>query len=229
MDVCCFRMHFNHSIAESEGSDIMSVPDQSIDPRLLSAAKEEFLKKGFEKASLAKICKAAGVTTGALYKRYKGKEELFCALVSDTVRDMMEYVSGIENTDLTGYSDQELYASFSLSPETNRKWLRFLYDHREGFTLLIRCASGTRYENFHQDWTEQMNRMDYIFYQEARRRRLTTKEISAEELHVLTYSVWALYYEPFFLGFTWEQMERHAETIYLFADWHSVLGMKEPG
>ena len=82
----------------------MSVPDQSIDPRLLSAAKEEFLKKGFEKASLAKICKAAGVTTGALYKRYKGKEELFCALVSDTVRDMMEYVSGIGNTDLTGYS-----------------------------------------------------------------------------------------------------------------------------
>ena len=66
----------------------MSVPDRSIDPRLLSAAKEEFLKKGFEKASLADICKAAGVTTGALYKRYKGKEELFSVLVSDTIRDM---------------------------------------------------------------------------------------------------------------------------------------------
>ena len=206
----------------------MSVPDRSIDPRLLSAAKKEFLEKGFEKASLAEICKAAGVTTGALYKRYKGKEELFCALVSDTVRDMAEYVSEIEKTDLTNYTDRELYACFLLMPEVNRKWLRFLYDHREGFTLLIRCAAGTRYGNFHQDWTEKMNALDYKYYREARRRGLTTKDISAEELHVLTYSIWALYYEPFFLGFTWEQMERHAEIIYHFTDWHSVLEMKEP-
>ena len=206
----------------------MSVPDRSIDPRLLAAAKEEFLKKGFEKASLSRICKAAGVTTGALYKRYDGKEELFSALVSGTVKDMEEYVSGIGSADLTEFSDQELYDSFSLLPETNRKWLRFLYDHREGFTLLIRCSSGTRYENFHQDWTEKMNALDYKFYQEARRRGMTTKEISTQELHVLTYSVWALYYEPFFLGFTWEQLEQYAETIYLFADWHSAIGMKKP-
>ena len=206
----------------------MSLPDRSIDPRLLAAAKDEFLKKGFDKASLAEICKAADVTTGALYKRFSGKEELFCALVSDTVRDMEEYVSGIEKTDLKSYTDQELYDSFSMMPETNRKWLRFLYDHREGVTLLIRCASGTRYGNFHQDWTEKMNVLDYHYYQEARRRGMTTKDITAEELHVLTYSVWALYYEAFFLEFTWEQMERHAETIYLFTDWQKALGMKKP-
>lgn len=46
-----------------------------LDPRLLAAAKEEFLKKGYEKSSLVCICEAAGVTTGALYKRYKGKED----------------------------------------------------------------------------------------------------------------------------------------------------------
>ena len=206
----------------------MSVPDRSIDPRLLSAAREEFLKKGYEKSSLARICKAAGVTTGALYKRYKGKEELFSALVLDTVRDMEEYVSGLEKTDLKSMSDQELYDSFSLLPETNRKWLRFLYDRREGFTLLIRCASGSRYESFHQDWTEKMNALDSKYYEEAKRRGMTTKEISTEELHVLTYGVWALFYEPFFLGCTWEQMEQHAETISRFLDWHSALGMKKP-
>ena len=206
----------------------MSVSDRSIDPRLLAAAKEEFLKKGFDKASLAEICKAAGVTTGALYKRYNGKEDLFCAIVSGTVQAMEEYVSGIEKTDLALFTDQELYDSFSQLPEINRKWLRFLYDHREGFTLLVRCASGTRYENFHQDWTKKMNTLDSKYYQEARRRGLAVKEISEEELHVLTYSVWSLYYEPFFLGFSWEQMEEHAEIIHHFADWHSVLGIKKP-
>ena len=94
----------------------MSVPDRSIDSRLLAAARKEFLKKGYEKSSLASICKAAGVTTGALYKRYEGKEELFSTLVRDTVQDMEEYVSAIEKTDLTAFSDQELYDSFSLLP-----------------------------------------------------------------------------------------------------------------
>jgi len=206
----------------------MSEPDSSIDPRLLSAAREEFLEKGFAKASLSEICKNAGVTTGALYKRYQGKEDLFCALVSETVHDMTEYVSEIANRDLTQYSDRELYDSFSLNPEMNRTWLRFLYDHREGFILLIRCASGTRYESFHHDWTEQMNRMDYKYYQEARRRGLATRNVSEDELHVLTYSVWALYFEPFFLGFSWKQIEQHAEMIYHFTDWHSALGMREP-
>ena len=55
----------------------MSVADRSIDPRIMESAKEEFLQKGFLDASLQEICKKAGVTTGALYKRFKGKEELF--------------------------------------------------------------------------------------------------------------------------------------------------------
>ena len=71
----------------------MSVPDKSIDPRLLSAAKKVFLKKGFEMASLAEICQTAGVTTGALYKRYRGKEELFAEVVSKTIHEMKEFVS----------------------------------------------------------------------------------------------------------------------------------------
>ena len=218
----------NIIFSKDGGGESMSVPDRSIDPRLLSAAKEEFLKKGYEKSSLADICKTAGVTTGALYKRYKGKEDLFSALVTDTIHDMEEYVSDIEAADLTDYTDRKLYDSFSMLPEANRRWLRFLYERRVGFTLLIRCSSGSRYERFHQDWTEKMNVLEYKFYQEAKRRSLITKEISVEELQALTYSVWSLFYEPFFLGFTWEQIERHSEAINQFIDWHSVLGMKEP-
>ena len=55
----------------------MAVADRSIDPRILESARSEFLANGFETASLKSICEGAGVTTGALYKRYKGKEDLF--------------------------------------------------------------------------------------------------------------------------------------------------------
>ena len=68
----------------------MAVPDHSIDPRIFESARKEFLNNGFEKASLKAICEGAGVTTGALYKRYKGKEDLFCAVVDQTVKDLYE-------------------------------------------------------------------------------------------------------------------------------------------
>ena len=206
----------------------MSVPDRSIDPRLLSAAKDEFLKNGYEAASLTEICSNAGVTTGALYKRFSGKEDLFSALVADTIRDMEDYALTIEKSDISALSDKELYDSFSLLPGANRSWLRFLYERREKLTLLIRCSAGTKYGSFHHDWADKMNRLDYKFYQEAQRRGMTSKEISIDELHVLTYSVWGLFYEPFFYDFTWEQLETHAEIITDFINWHKALGITEP-
>ena len=51
--------------------------------RILEYAKEEFLNKGFEKAQVAEIAKAANVTTGAIYRHFKNKEELFYTLVKE--------------------------------------------------------------------------------------------------------------------------------------------------
>ena len=58
----------------------MAKPDHSLDPLILASARREFLEKGLEKASLKRICENANVTTGARYKRYSGKEELFAAV-----------------------------------------------------------------------------------------------------------------------------------------------------
>ena len=72
----------------------MSRSDKSIDPRILEAAMAEFLEKGYEKASTNVICKNAGVTWGALQKRYSGKNELFCALVSDAAEKFKAQLVG---------------------------------------------------------------------------------------------------------------------------------------
>ena len=45
----------------------MGEQDQQTRQRLLRCAKAEFLSRGFEHASLRRICGAAGVTTGAVY------------------------------------------------------------------------------------------------------------------------------------------------------------------
>ena len=207
----------------------MSAPDRSIDPRLMKAAKEVFLEKGFEMAQLSEICKKAGVTTGALYKRFSGKEELFCEVVSETVEAMDNYIKKIDESDLETFSDQQLYDGFYMNPETNIKWFRYLYDHREGVTLLIKCSSGTRYSDFHDIWTEKMNNIHYRFYLEAKRRGLATKDITEKEMNVLTSAVWTFFYKPFMLDFTWEEMEKTALVLRDFSNWYEVIGMKYNG
>ena len=206
----------------------MSVPDKSINPRLLSAAMEEFLDKGYENASLNDICRKAGVTTGALYKRYKGKEDLFGTLVAGVISDMEKYITSIPEGFLKSFTDRELYDSLSMPAEMNLEWFRLLYEQKEAFTLLVKCSSGTRYADFHREWAERMNEADYMNYLEARKRGMTDKVMTKEEMYVLTTAVWTLFYEPFVRDFTWEQFEEHAQYLHDFINWHKVLGIKEP-
>ena len=205
----------------------MSVPDRSIDPRLLKSAKEVFLEKGFEMAQLSEICEKAGVTTGALYKRFSGKEELFCEVVADTIEALENYVSRIENSDLSTFSDQDLFDGFHMNSEVNLRWLKYLYEHKEGFILLIARSEGTRYTHFHEDWTEKMNKIHYKFYLEAKRRGLTNKKVSEKEMNVLTTTVWAMFFKPFMLEFTWEEIEEHAEIMPSFINWYKALGIEK--
>ena len=61
----------------------MTNKDHSLDSRIIQAAYSEFLAYGFQKASLHKIAEKAGVTTGAIYTRYKNKDALFLSLLQN--------------------------------------------------------------------------------------------------------------------------------------------------
>jgi TetR/AcrR family transcriptional repressor of uid operon len=55
---------------------------ETIEPlsqRLLDAAAEVFAERGYDGAGVAEIARRAGVTTGAIYSRYRGKAELLMA------------------------------------------------------------------------------------------------------------------------------------------------------
>ena len=62
---------------------------------------EEFKENDFLKASLNKIAEKAGLTTGAVYTRYKNKDELFCSLVYPLIEEMQRRLSPLEKA----YSD----------------------------------------------------------------------------------------------------------------------------
>ncbi len=61
----------------------MTVKKSYLDEKIINVARKEFLKYGYRNASLHKIVEKAGTTTGALYTRYKNKDDLFVSLVKN--------------------------------------------------------------------------------------------------------------------------------------------------
>ena len=48
----------------------MSKPDKTLDPKILDAAKKEFLEKGYEGTTTAEIARAAGMTPSSFFRAY---------------------------------------------------------------------------------------------------------------------------------------------------------------
>ena len=209
----------------------MAVADHSIDPRILESARKEFVKHGFEKSSLKAICDGAGVTTGALYKRYKGKEELFCAVVEQTVAELYAEARRRGDLDPASMTDEQLIRAWEMDGSDMMWWFQYLYERREDFYLLLACSEGTRYSNFQHDWVALLTKATSAFLEEAKSRGLCRNDIQPEELHILLSAFWTTIYEPFIHHFTWEQMENHCRIVCRLFRWHDALGFlqrKEP-
>ena len=120
---------------------------------LLKSGRKEFLAHGFEKASLRAICKKAGLTTGAFYSHFSGKEELFDALVKPMIDGFFRLYKSViaeELSDLTTGVDNELTS------------ITYAVRHRDEFRLLFECSAGTKYEGFRE---RLINEVFYPGYQ----------------------------------------------------------------
>ena len=71
---------------------------------ICAAALEVFAEKGFAAAKLDEIARRAGVSKGTLYLYFKDKEELFRAVVRDTVSPNIDSLRDLYT--LLGIKDQ---------------------------------------------------------------------------------------------------------------------------
>lgn len=206
----------------------MAKPDHSLDPLIFESAKKEFLTNGFEKASLKKICEGAGVTTGALYKRYRGKEELFAAVVEEAVADMNAVCEQKHVVDFSHMPDKALINAWDMNEDYMMWWFDFLFQRYDSFVLLLKCAEGTRYAHFQHDWVAKMTESTYLYYQEAYRRGLCREYVTKEEMHILLTAFWSTIYEPFIHGYQREQIEGHCRRVCRLFNWFRTFEFADP-
>ncbi|MCR5733969.1 MAG: TetR/AcrR family transcriptional regulator [Lachnospiraceae bacterium] len=204
----------------------MSVRDTSIDPRLLQSARDEFTRNGFIKADLKTICDNAGVTTGAVYKRYKGKEELFCAVVKNTVEILDSFVAVRTDMDFSKMTDEEVRDTWNMNDIFILDLFKTLWKIRDDFVLLLEKSAGTVYEKYGHEFALHMTDAYMQYYTEAKKRGLASADISRDEMHVLCTSFWTAIYEPFVHKMTWKEIEEHCKVMCRFYHWDDALLLK---
>ncbi len=205
----------------------MSVSDRTIDPKLLASAGKEFLTKGFMNASIVEICRNAGVTTGALYKRFMNKEDLFGHLVKDVIADLTQ-INDMKEKLLDGdVTDELLVCCWDMNESVMQAWFDFLEERRDAFTMLMRCAEGTRFEKFEDDYSRRMTDLNYKFYRICYERGIATARISKRDLHVADSAYWKAISEPFIHDYTYKEMKTLNHHICHFFDYKRMLGIKD--
>lgn len=82
----------------------MANKNHELDERIIKSARKEFLKHGYRNASLHKIAANAKLTTGALYTRYHGKDDLFKSLI----KNVLDQIESISNSMKQNYFDIQI-------------------------------------------------------------------------------------------------------------------------
>ena len=70
-------------------------------PKIIRAALKLFVKEGIDAATTREIAEEAGVSEGALYRHYKGKDELAIALFMETHNRLAQMIGEALNVDGT--------------------------------------------------------------------------------------------------------------------------------
>ena len=102
--------------------------------QILTVATGVFSKYGYEKASVARICAAAGIARGTLYQYFRDKQSLFRALVDEQVEQIQQFVEPI---------DWQASDCPQPGPAFYQRLLRIfelIHDHQDVFRLMVREA-----------------------------------------------------------------------------------------
>lgn len=119
--------------------------------KILASARIEFLEKGFSGASLRTIAANAALTTGAMYRHFKDKNALFCALVDDAVDFSTKAILGSGVEFHKEDSDPMSEAHANKEKAILSGVIDYIYANFDAFVLLLTKSAGSTHENFLQE------------------------------------------------------------------------------
>jgi len=129
--------------------------DKQTREKLLLAARQEFLEKGYRNASLRSICRESGVTTGALYFFFRDKNDLFRELVEGPLQELIaviqqHFVEEMQETLMQRHMEEDSAEDLRQAKAV----LDIIYDHFDSFDLLLMKSEGSAYEKLFDQFVD---------------------------------------------------------------------------
>lgn len=121
---------------------------EGVAERIITAAKHEFLDKGYVDASLRTIAAAADTSTNSIYVRFGDKEGLFSAIVEPVLSEMTERFIRIQERFHRMIPDEQAERMPKYADGGTQELIDYMYEHLGEFRLLLDSSYGTRFHNF---------------------------------------------------------------------------------
>ena len=203
---------------------------QSTQQTILLAGREEFLKHGFEKASLRTIAQNAGVTTGAIYGYYSDKAALFDALVSDPAETLYADYQKISTEFESLTLDEQNAQLGSMAKQELGPWIDYIYDSFDAFELIFACSAGTKWANYVDSLIHVEENSSKRFIARLHESGHHTKELNDHVIHLLAGALFLGLSEMVLHKMTRQEAKSYMETLSEFftAGWLALLEIERP-
>lgn len=117
---------------------------------ILDAARAVFFELGLEGTSLREIAKRAGYTPGAIYNYFNNREEIYAALLSESLERLKE---AVDNAD----SDPAEPAAPALLQARARAFFKFYQDNPQDMDLGFYLFNGAQPRGLTPELNQQLN------------------------------------------------------------------------
>lgn len=205
----------------------MSNEESTTLKNILSAGKAEFLEKDFNSASLRNIVKTAGVTTGAFYGYFSGKEALFAALVEEHAKAIMNIFMSAQES-FEELSDEEKINHMGVESRTSlNEIVDYIYEHFDEFKLIICESEGTSYENFIHNMVEIEVEETYQFIDALRSQGKHVPNIEKAVCHMIVSGMFSGIFELIEHDMKKENAKKYVSEFqdFYIAGWSKILGL----
>ena len=194
--------------------------------KILDCGKNIFKTQGFEKSSLRDICKDACVTTGAFYRHFNDKNELFEAIVSPVANKIISNFFDYEKASIDSVKTKQNAKVAQVHVEGTIETAMFLFDNKEIYSLIINGSYGTSYENFLEKLTGMEDDARIKMQEISLEADTSSEKISDKGFHIINHAHFLALTEAVLHSENKQELLENARLVSCFfsGGWENIRG-----
>lgn len=194
--------------------------------RVLAAAREEFMEKGFEGASIRAIASRAGMTSGGLYRHCRDKEDLLRQILQPMLSEMEEMMESHKNRSYGAMRSGEGFDAAFESGEIEI-FTEMSARFRGEMKLLLCHSKGTEYESFLHDMVTSQQREMMEALDIMREHGYPVMDVTEKEMHLFLSAYLTAIVEPIIHDYSQEETETCLKKIseFFMPGWKKMMGL----